>query len=71
MMQNVGIIDRAARFILGFALLMTPLLSNTVLLEGPTYKWGAVAIGVILIATAGLKFCPLYRMIGIRTCKSC
>ena len=71
MKQNVGFIDRATRFILGFVLLMSPLLSNSALFEGSAYKWGAVAIGVILIATAGLKFCPLYRMIGIRTCKSC
>jgi hypothetical protein len=30
-------------------------------------KYGAVMIGLVLIATAVLRFCPLYRVLRIKT----
>jgi hypothetical protein len=32
-------------------------------------KWIAAIAGIVLIATAGMRFCLLYRILGIRTCK--
>ena len=58
MTQNIGPIDRGARAVLGVALIAWALLG------GPVWAW----IGVVPLATAGLSFCPLYAVLGLRTC---
>ena len=62
---NVGNVDRIIRAVLG-----------VILLAGWIFGWfaGALAIvlgivGIILLATAAIKFCPLYRIIGASTCQ--
>ncbi len=60
--KNMGGADRLARLILG-ALLVVLALTGTI------GAWGW--IGLILLATAFLNFCPLYRLIGVKTCKDC
>ncbi|MFN8548099.1 MAG: DUF2892 domain-containing protein [Candidatus Eisenbacteria bacterium] len=57
-MRNVGSLDRVIRIVLGLALLGA----------GVAYKawWGA--IGLVPLLTALIGFCPLYRLIGVRTC---
>ena len=59
MKANVGTIDRAARFVLGVALIA---LAAT----GVIGIWGY--IGVIPLATALFRFCPAYLPFGISTC---
>ncbi len=63
MSHNVGTIDRLVRGIVG-----------AVLLLGWVLGWfgGAWAVilgivGIILVATALVGFCPLYRLIGMST----
>ena len=68
MNANVGTIDRVLRLIIGLALIITPFASNLPLFDAVTYKYVAVAVGAILVATAAMKFCPLYRIFGLRTC---
>ena len=70
MTPNVGTIDRALRLILGLALLVLPFASQMALFANPVMMWGAALVGVVLIATAGMRFCPLYRIIGVKTCQS-
>lgn len=60
--KNMGSIDRLARLIIG-ALLIVLAVTGTI------GVWGWV--GIILVATAFLNFCPIYRIIGIKTCKDC
>ena len=60
MIKNVGSPDRIARFVIGALLVLLAL-------TGTIGVWGW--IGVVLIATAVLNFCPLYRILGINTCK--
>lgn len=60
MNSNVGSIDRAVRVVLGLALL-----SAFFLLEG-SLRWVGLA-GVVLLLTAAVSFCPLYRVLGINT----
>jgi len=60
--KNMGGIDRLARLIIG-ALLIVLAVTGTI------GVWGWV--GIILVATAFLNFCPIYRIIGIKTCKDC
>ena len=59
-MTNEGTADRVIRVAIGVALL-----SLTVV--GPHTPWGWV--GLVPLATGLLGFCPLYRLIGISTCK--
>jgi hypothetical protein len=65
MSANVGSIDRAIRIILGLGLVVLPFILS----------WSAsamavsVVVGLVLVVTALVRFCPLYRLIGVRTCR--
>ncbi len=61
-MSNVGGVDRIVRAVLGLLLLASPLLVTGV--------WAYVLplIGVVLLGTASLRFCPAYRLLGLSTC---
>lgn len=62
---NVGSADRLIRILLGLVLIALPFMSG----------WGTLGtivsavIGAVLVVTALVRFCPLYRLIGVRTCK--
>ena len=58
MKLNVGGIDRVLRIGVGFALVAWALMG------GPLWAW----IGVIPLATGTVGFCPLYPLVGFRTC---
>ena len=60
---NVGGVDRTVRIILGIVLL-----SLFFVLEGNARWWGLLGVG--LLATGLLRFCPAYLPFGIRTCPS-
>jgi hypothetical protein len=62
MEANVGGADRVVRIVVGIALL-----SLFFLLEGNARWWGLV--GVVLIATGLLRWCPAYIPFGIKTCR--
>lgn len=57
--MNVGTIDRIIRVIVGLALI-------SIVFIGPQTPWGW--IGLVPLLTAGVGFCPLYRIIGLSTC---
>jgi hypothetical protein len=59
MSSNVGGIDRIARIVAGLVLIA---LAAT----GTVGVWGYV--GIVPLATGLMKFCPLYSVLGIRTC---
>lgn len=63
MNANVGNVDRVIRIVLGLALL-----SLLVVGEGQM-KWLGL-LGIVPIATALLRFCPLYKVLGMNTCGS-
>lgn len=62
--QNVGMIDRIVRGLLGLIFVAASLLYI-----GLTTPVGLLValIGIVLLITAGTGLCPLYRMIGIST----
>jgi Protein of unknown function (DUF2892) len=62
MKTNIGGVDRAVRIVVGLALL-----SLLVLLEGSARWWGL--IGIVLIGTGIIGWCPAYLPFGINTCK--
>lgn len=70
MTANVGSADRLIRIVLGLILVLLPFVTNFGLWANPIAAFGAPIVGVVLIVTALVRFCPLYRLIGVRTCKT-
>lgn len=63
MKKNIGTIDKIIRFILGVVLI-----SLYFLLDGGL-KYISI-LGIILILTAFINYCPLYALFGINTCST-
>lgn len=65
MFANVGTIDRVVRIVVGLALI-----AAAVGLFGVSYQtvWGW--IGFIPLATGLVGWCPLYTVLGLKTCRS-
>lgn len=66
MTRNMGRTDRAVR-----ALVVAPLLVVAALLAGAGTPLGIVALmaAAVMLATSAAGFCPLYRLVGISTCR--
>lgn len=62
MKANVGGIDRAVRIIAGLAIL-----SLYFVLEGPA-RWWAL-LGLVVLATGVIRWCPAYLPFGISSSK--
>ncbi len=60
MNKNVGGMDRGIRIVAGVAAIGAGLYFQS--------WWGAV--GLVLVATALMSWCPPYALLGINTCKS-
>ena len=61
---NVGTIDQYARIVVGLALLAFAF-QDGLAIQG--WHWAGL-IGVVLLATAFIRSCPLYQVLGISTC---
>lgn len=59
MKANIGNIDRIARAVIGIVLIGASL-------AGVIGVWGW--IGIVPLATAGFRFCPLYAVLGVNSC---
>lgn len=57
---NMGGVDRILRTLIGVVLL-------ALVFVGPQTPWGW--IGVVLLITGLIGVCPLYTLLGIKTCK--
>lgn len=66
---NVGTPDRIIRLIVGLVLVALPFVGGAVF-ASPWLSWGLPIVGVVLIVTAFLAFCPIYRLIGASTRKA-
>ena len=59
--QNVGMMERFIRLVVGLALLVLPLYWAS--------SWAIVGLlGVFPVASALLGFCPVYKMMGCSAC---
>ncbi len=58
--KNVGNMDAIFRVITGMLVLFAGLYFNSL--------WGL--LGIVLIASGSLSFCPVYRVFGIQTCST-
>lgn len=59
-MANVGTVDRAIRIIIGLVIAVWSI-------NAGNFWW---ILGIALIATGVLKFCGLYKVLGVNTCKA-
>jgi hypothetical protein len=59
-MRNEGAIDRVLRVGLGVALI-------ALVFVGPQTPWGW--LGLVPLLTGLVGFCPLYRLVGVNSCK--
>lgn len=71
MTVNEGRLDRFLRAIIGAVLIGAPLASGLALFADPIYFRGALIAGAVMLATSITGFCPIYRIVGVGTCKSC
>lgn len=69
MRTNMGMIDRGIRLIVAAALLYGAFGGAAVLTAGALH-WIAIAVAVVFILTSLVGNCPLYSILGIRTCRA-
>jgi hypothetical protein len=69
MVKNIGTVDRALRILLGVVLLAAPFVSGMALFAAGWATALSVVVGLVMLGTATLRFCPLYTLVGVRTCK--
>ncbi len=67
-MANIGSLDRALRLVAGIGLLAVYLFLADTLAGLGGWRHGAPLVALVMIGTALFRFCPAYRMVGIRTC---
>lgn len=65
--KNVGSADQIIRILAGIVLIALALFK----LGGLTATGGLIAsvVGIVLIFTAAINFCPIYRILGMSTTK--
>ncbi len=64
MQANVGPTDRIVRIILGLILI------GLFFVVAAPWKYVALVVGLVALATGLLRFCGLYRLLGINTCRA-
>ena len=69
MTANLGHVDRVVRLIVGLVLLALPFLGGGTVFAVTWIKYIVIAVGIVMLATAAMRICPLYAILGIRTCK--
>ena len=62
MKANVGNTDRIIRIIVGLALIALAVTG--------VIGWGGL-LGIVPLVAGVVRFCPLYSVLGIKTCKEC
>lgn len=65
---NVGPVDRTLRFLVAAILFAIAFLDNPIV-SGHTAKTIIGVFACIPFFTALFRFCPLYTLIGVNTCK--
>ncbi|CUH51619.1 YgaP family membrane protein [Shimia marina] len=68
MIKNMGTLDRGGRIVIAAVLAYLALGAGT--LSGIAF-WVALAVAAIFTLTAFVGMCPLYRIIGLKTCRDC
>lgn len=67
MRTNMGTIDRVLRLVVAAGLLYAAF--GTAFAADGALHWAAIAVAVVFALTAIVGNCPLYSILGIRTCR--
>ena len=67
MTSNVGKLDRLIRMVVGLALMALPLQNIFGLGANNLYAYTLMGVGGVLTLTAIFGFCPMYRLLRIKT----
>lgn len=66
MTANVGTIDRGLRALIGVVCISLVFIGP---FSGAGWERTALGlVGAIMLVTSAVKFCPLYRVLGLRSC---
>lgn len=65
MKRNMGGVDRIIRFV---AAIVIGVLYWQGIIDG-TLAYVLLAVAAVFLITSFISFCPLYRLIGLNTCK--
>jgi hypothetical protein len=63
-MANVGTIDRILRIVVGLFLISLVFIGDRIIGQNVVWGW----IGIVPLATGIFRFCPAYKIFGIKTC---
>ncbi|TRW99335.1 DUF2892 domain-containing protein [Paracoccus sp. M683] len=66
MTPNMGNLDRVLRATIGIVLLVLAFGGGS--LAAGWLHWTAIVVAIILLGTAAFGSCPVYTILGIRTC---
>ncbi|MGQ7847247.1 YgaP family membrane protein [Granulosicoccus sp. 3-233] len=61
MKSNIGSLDRRLRIVAGIVLVLMPLLVG---FDSGLARALSILVGVVLLVTAALNSCPIYRLLG-------
>ncbi|WP_083591856.1 DUF2892 domain-containing protein [Aurantimonas sp. 22II-16-19i] len=67
MAVNMGKLDRGFRLVVAAALFF--LAAGTTVGDGTWLEWAFYGFGAVALLTALVGNCPLYSLLGIRTCR--
>ncbi|WP_323784027.1 DUF2892 domain-containing protein [Thalassovita sp.] len=66
---NVGNMDRLIRLVLGVGLFLSPYLTEFSVWDMASVRLLVMALGTAALLSSVFRFCPLYRLLGISTCR--
>ena len=69
MTTNMGKFDRGGRLAIAAVLLVLALGTNV--LGGGLLFWLALVVAAVFALTSFVGNCPLYSIVGLKTCKDC
>lgn len=65
MQRNEGTADRVIRFVAAVAAVIVAVIVGA----GTAPGIGLLVVAAVLLVTAATGFCPLYRVLGVTTCR--
>lgn len=71
MEKNVGSVDRIVRFIVGAVLAIAGIAGFAGVIEigsGSLIPGVLVVVGLVVLVTATIQWCPPYSLLGVNTC---
>jgi uncharacterized membrane protein len=67
--KNMGTIDRAGRTVIALILLYLAL--GTSVIGSGVLMWLAIIVAAVFLVTSVVGNCPLYKIVGLKTCSDC